>query len=213
MQEYKDEEEKEIIDEVEIMDGFSDESYNLPEGDQIIVDTAKGEILDKSELDLWDIIKNTAISKNVKINDPKPNCKKCYGRGYVATDAKTHMPLPCLCIYTKEDKAKIKDINFKQNRSDRRKSQKRMRTMFTKMRLGKNPTKSVKIDKTKHLTEEQETIINNILKKEGIISKEDLATIRKFKTKEYTKEEKLVIAKIKHKKSIAKKSRKFNRAK
>lgn len=30
---------------------------------------------------------------------PNPKCKKCYGRGYIGYDSKTHLPLPCHKCY------------------------------------------------------------------------------------------------------------------
>ena len=32
---------------------------------------------------------------------PNSNCKRCYGRGYVATHAKTHAPAWCECVLKK----------------------------------------------------------------------------------------------------------------
>jgi len=45
---------------------------------------------------------------------PKPNCKWCYGRGYIGIDHKTRVQIPCPCITKQEMKRQKEEI--KQNR-------------------------------------------------------------------------------------------------
>jgi hypothetical protein len=60
------------------------------------------------------------------INEPKKDCKKCYGRGYTARDATTKQPIPCMCIFppqTPAEKEKNKALYNKLrpiSRSERR---------------------------------------------------------------------------------------------
>lgn len=40
------------------------------------------------------------VTIKVKVpHEPKPNCKKCYGRGYIGFDNKTKMPIACYKCY------------------------------------------------------------------------------------------------------------------
>lgn len=37
-------------------------------------------------------------------NEPKSNCKKCYGRGYIGKNVKTHLKVSCNCLYKTKPK-------------------------------------------------------------------------------------------------------------
>ena len=50
---------------------------------------------------MW-IMKAAAEGMGILLNDPKPNCKKCHGRGYLGRKADTSEPIPCTCIFPKE---------------------------------------------------------------------------------------------------------------
>ena len=36
--------------------------------------------------------------------DPKPNCKRCFGRGYIGRDTETGSFILCKCAFRKKDK-------------------------------------------------------------------------------------------------------------
>lgn len=50
-----------------------------------------------------DLFRHFAASMNTELKDPKPGCKKCYGRGYTAIDTKSKYPVPCRCIFKSQD--------------------------------------------------------------------------------------------------------------
>jgi len=75
------------------------QSYDLPENRTVIIDESKGEIIERSELTVFQNMKLIAEQNGYVIKDPKTGCKKCYGRGYIGKDFKTQMPIPCNCIY------------------------------------------------------------------------------------------------------------------
>lgn len=35
---------------------------------------------------------------DVELSEPKKDCKKCYGRGYIGLDSETDFPIMCKCI-------------------------------------------------------------------------------------------------------------------
>lgn len=68
-------------------------------------------------------IVETAKAQGQKVNEPNPQCKKCYGRGWVGKDSKTGTPLVCNCIIPKEGISVPKqgDFHFKpRNRAEKR---------------------------------------------------------------------------------------------
>lgn len=70
---------------------------------------------------MW-IMKAAAESMGILLNDPKPNCKKCHGRGYLGRKADTGEPIPCTCIFPKETRETglVPVINTPRNRRERR---------------------------------------------------------------------------------------------
>lgn len=69
----------------------------------------------------WTVIREAATAMGIIVNDPKPNCKKCHGRGYTGRHADTGEPVPCSCIFPPADR-KAGDVTFKpRNRAERRK--------------------------------------------------------------------------------------------
>lgn len=72
-------------------------------------------------MDPWQIIKESANAMGIIIYDPKPNCKKCHGRGYIGRHADTGEPVPCTCIFPKPER-EIGEMQLKpRNRAERRK--------------------------------------------------------------------------------------------
>lgn len=71
-----------------------------------------------------------ASSQNgVTIKEPDKSCKYCYGKGYIATktleqddESKVELPVPCRCIFHKQDIPKMFTGLKNLNRVDRRKN-------------------------------------------------------------------------------------------
>jgi hypothetical protein len=93
--------ESEEEDTEEVEDGrlLTGQNYQAPDDVDKFIDTSKDEIVDKSKLTHWDVIKAVAKQNNVEIRNPRSGCKHCYGRGYIGWDNKTGAPIPCSCIY------------------------------------------------------------------------------------------------------------------
>ena len=63
---------------------------------------ADEDLIDLKTADPMMIMKLAAEGMGIVLNDPKPNCKKCHGRGYLGRKADTGEPITCTCIYPKE---------------------------------------------------------------------------------------------------------------
>jgi len=75
------------------------------------------------------VIKTMAQTMGQDISDPKPNCKMCYGRGYIGRDSASQAPIPCTCMYSKGSIALNSHVQSRmhhKNRSERRQFQKYM---------------------------------------------------------------------------------------
>lgn len=88
---------------------------------------------DIRKMDPWEVIKSSAEGMGIKIQKPKPNCKHCYGRGYVGIRHESGEPIPCKCIFPAETVERQKQIDDeigdlsmyrKMNRAERRKQKK-----------------------------------------------------------------------------------------
>lgn len=67
------------------------------------------------------IMKAAAEGMGFALQDPKPNCKKCHGRGYLGRKADTGEPIPCTCIFPKADRAiGYVPVTTARNRKERR---------------------------------------------------------------------------------------------
>lgn len=93
------EEEEEETEEVEDGRLFTGQNYQAPADVDKFVDTSKGELVDKSKLTEFDVIKAVAKQTGTEIRNPRSGCKHCYGRGWIGKDYKTGAPVPCRCIY------------------------------------------------------------------------------------------------------------------
>ena len=74
----------------------------------------------------FDVIKKHAEMLGQDINDPKPNCKDCYGRGYIGRDSVTKAPIPCRCIHADFSNAQNQNMANRMigmSRKERRKLQ------------------------------------------------------------------------------------------
>ena len=75
------------------------QQYDQPEDRDAFVDADKGTVIDKGDISPFEQIKIVAEKMDLVVNDPKPSCKKCYGRGYTGIEFTTQSPIPCSCIY------------------------------------------------------------------------------------------------------------------
>ncbi len=96
------------------------DGYDLPEDMSVVFDTEKEEIVDVAKLSPLEILKLAAQKAKPPINikDPDPDCDVCYGRGYKGHDAIAKHPVPCECLFTKEDLKKSKN-HIANNRHNR----------------------------------------------------------------------------------------------
>lgn len=79
------------------------------------------ELIDLKNTDPMIIMKLAAEGMGIILNDPKPNCKKCHGRGYLGRKADTGEPIPCTCIYPKETRQAGGPVIYRpRNRRERR---------------------------------------------------------------------------------------------
>lgn len=126
---------------------FNTVEYELPSGQEIIVDAANDKIIDR-ELTPYDKIKAVAAEQGIKISKPDQNCKRCYGRGYISVESKTQMPNPCMCIFEKEQRDMINGVSLKKNREQMRLQEKELRKHITSFR-NKKGKKQIAISKRK----------------------------------------------------------------
>lgn len=79
---------------------------------------------DLRTMDPWRIIVDTARQVGTILNQPKENCKHCHGRGWIGRKADSGEPIPCKCIFPKQEFDR--DIGFEErymrprNRAERR---------------------------------------------------------------------------------------------
>lgn len=84
------------------------------------VKTEEAKVVEENLKDPLEIIKAAAEGIGLILNDPKPNCKHCHGRGYVGLRSGTGEPVPCNCIFPKYESQKPANDILPQNRAQRR---------------------------------------------------------------------------------------------
>ena len=89
------------------------------------------------------VIKRMAQTLGQTINDPNPNCKKCYGRGYIGRDNESKAPIPCLCLYEKSQVVSNKFIFDKTKHKSRAERRKFERYVSKRM---KQPSSTLEVD-------------------------------------------------------------------
>jgi len=79
-----------------------DTDYDVPKEQEISIEKPK---VDVEKLPPIEQLMYFAEQHNVKMHLPDGKCRKsgCWGRGYTGFDPKNHMPIPCSCIFDKED--------------------------------------------------------------------------------------------------------------
>ena len=90
------------------------------------VKTEESKVVEENLKDPLEIIKAAAEGIGLILNDPKPNCKHCHGRGYIGLRAGTGEPVPCNCILPKYESKKPSNDILPQNRAQRRAVLKKM---------------------------------------------------------------------------------------
>ena len=98
-------------------DEYVDNSV-LEKVEQIKDQEVTEDMLNLRTADPMEIFKAAAEGAGITLQDPKKNCKKCYGRGFIGRKADTGEPIPCTCIFPKNS---IQDTYYvMKNRKDRR---------------------------------------------------------------------------------------------
>jgi hypothetical protein len=111
---YEVEDSDDHIDESSLL---TTETYDLPSNKDSFIDVKDGKMIEKADLSPFEIIKAVAEQTGTAIRNPRNSCKKCHGRGFMGTDFKTQMPIPCNCIYpTKTDVQKMNEMMYDNNR-------------------------------------------------------------------------------------------------
>lgn len=95
-----------------------DTEYDLPEIKEAAVDNETGEIVDLDSLSHWEKIVLAAKDANITLREPKHNCKKCYGRGYVGINTKDGVPVVCSCALPKKEQNELINIVNRKMRRD-----------------------------------------------------------------------------------------------
>ena len=91
------------------------QTYEAPENRDQFVDVEKGEVIDKENIPPLEVIKAIAKRYNIQISDPNKGCKHCYGRGYTGREAKTKVPIMCMCLFRdRTNKQKYLDMQAAQ---------------------------------------------------------------------------------------------------
>jgi hypothetical protein len=109
------------------------DEYDVPENRDVFIDVTKGAVVKKEDISPLEVIKAMAKRTGAQICDPRPGCKFCYGRGYEGWDATHKNPIPCRCMFRKNDKVQTKlatDAYSKWNREQRRKMEKNVGKIF-----------------------------------------------------------------------------------
>ncbi len=67
-------------------------------------------------------IQRAAKELGIALKEPKVNCRKCFGRGWIGYNTATNKPIPCSCILPKEtDDREVGGFHYRaRNRQERR---------------------------------------------------------------------------------------------
>lgn len=122
----EDEDESSSSEDLQKLNNLS-EQYRKTEVEQtqMFMNPETGEMVERSKLPPLEQIRVTAKSTGHHINDPKKNCKKCFGRGYTAIKLEG-TPIPCDCIFEEfykanpESKKTAQNYNPPMNRKQKR---------------------------------------------------------------------------------------------
>ena len=93
---------------------------------KMFVPTDEAKAADIRNMDPLEAIKAAAEGICLILNDPKPNCKKCHGRGYLGRHADTGEPVACSCLFPKyNSEREPSEMILPQNREQRRAAKKK----------------------------------------------------------------------------------------
>lgn len=116
---------------------FNSNEYDIEAQDQYF-DTGSGELVDDKELTIFQKIKIIAQRMGYEINDPKKDCRKCWGRGYTGLKKDTKEPVLCSCIFKPEDRANMQQSpDQKMSRAQRRHMDKVVRRRMKRVNVNK----------------------------------------------------------------------------
>ena len=94
--------------------------------EQMFLPTDEAKATDIRNMEPLEAIKAAAEGIGLILNDQKPNCKKCHGRGYIGRHAGTGEPIACNCLFPKyESQRETGPMILPQNRAQRRKMEKK----------------------------------------------------------------------------------------
>ena len=95
--------------------GDVEAKYKVSSAKHGLINTVADEVSTRDErgsMSPWDVIVHMAKAMNVEIGNPKPSCKKCYGRGWSALESVSQNPIVCQCIFPKKTPQE-KEIEFR----------------------------------------------------------------------------------------------------
>ena len=122
------------------------------------------------ELPPLEKIKIASNQNQVAIKEPDKNCKRCFGRGYIGIrslpkkdDEKVELPIPCRCIFNKEDLPKMFTGLIRLGSKERKKQERTERKQNKKEKL--EETKKYILEKKKILKKKKKKLQKKINKK------------------------------------------------
>ena len=129
------------------------DNYTDVDGKVVYVNPETGEHLDPNNLTPWEKIKFISIQIGQTIDEPKKDCKHCYGRGYTSLNLDDNSPVPCSCIYrtyraSNPSWYQIQSQTMKQNRKQKKAYQKQI-GKYIKAMKPKYEQEQAKIEKSK----------------------------------------------------------------
>lgn len=147
--------------------------YDVPEDADAFLNPETGEVVNKEDLTPLEIIKAIAKQNNQDIQNPKPSCNYCYGRGFEGKDSKTQMPIPCRCLFRgKADTEKLQEIFYdsnrmqgKANRAWRRRVSKTLKRQFRNIKKTYVKSKDNEKSKTKVTAKTVNKVLNEYIKR------------------------------------------------
>jgi len=125
---------------------LGEEEYKAPAEQEIVVDSSTNETSNIRELPPLEQIRFAAEKYGIKINDPKPNCKSCYGRGFNGKRIVNpnwekekapleYEPVPCTCLFTAEVLKQQQQAGTLSNKKSIEKMERQARKMVQKKRV------------------------------------------------------------------------------
>jgi len=96
------------------LDDYYTPDYDIEANNNAFIDEETNEIIDQKNLTKFQQIKLISQKLGLEVNNPNKSCRDCNGVGVIGVDHKNKRPIPCPCIYSKEDRKKNRE-NFQNN--------------------------------------------------------------------------------------------------